>query len=254
MLGLTVWLTGIFVRGLILYRGIKGKALPRYRVFFTYIASALLADCLLYIIRIAKPGMYAEFFWGAQFLTLALGCGILLEVFQHVLSPYPGAEKFARTVALIVFAAVFCFAILYPRVAAGRASASATTFELERDLRTVQAIFLFAVLAVISYYGITIGKNMKGMIYGYALYIATSLVGLAVHSYARPALRDIWDLIPPFSFTVSNVIWLIGMWTYHPEPAPEPDIHVERDYEAFAARTKDLMGTVRSHMARGARA
>jgi len=36
--------------------------------------------------------------------------------------------------------------------------------DLEVNVRSVQAIFLFAVLALISYYRIQIGKNMKGMI------------------------------------------------------------------------------------------
>jgi hypothetical protein len=66
----------------------------------------------------------------------------------------------------------------------GEWSQAGTDVELERDLRTVQAMFLFGLLGVISYCGIAIGKNMKGMILAYGLYIATSLVSLAVRSYA----------------------------------------------------------------------
>ena len=67
---------------------------------------------------------------------------------------------------------------------------------IERDVRTVQAIFLFMILAVISYYRIPIGKNLKGMISGYGLYIVTSLFTLAIRAYAGPRFNSSWNSHP----------------------------------------------------------
>jgi len=127
-----------------------------------------------------------------------------------------------------------------------------TDVELERDLRSVQAMFLFGLLGVISYYRIAIGKNMKGMILAYGLYIATSLASLAVRSYAY-SFDAAWNTIEPFSYLVSVSIWLTALWSYHPSPVPALAIRLETDYEDLVSRTQTMMGAVRSHFAKAAR-
>jgi hypothetical protein len=86
------------------------------------------------------------------------------------------------------------------------------------------------------------------MIAGYALYIGTSLLTLAVRSYAGARFNDMWNIIQPFSFDLSVMIWTIALWSHHPNPVPSASIHLEEDYEVFAARTKRALGSVRSHV------
>src|SRR5271170_1537590 len=150
----------------ILFRASRARLLGRYPFFYAYIAAVLLAENLLPIAYYAHSGSYKDWYWTMNFATLLLGCGILLEIFNHVLGSYPGASRFARTSGCIVFGIVFCYAVVYPSLMAPWTPAG-TNIELERDLRAVQAIFLFGLLAVISYYGIKVGKNMKGMTMGY---------------------------------------------------------------------------------------
>ena len=134
----------------------------------------------------------------------------------------------------------------------GEGSQAGTNVGLERDLRTVQAMFLFGLLRVISCCGIAIGKNMKGMILAYGLYIATSLASLAVRSYAY-SFDAAWNTIEPFSYLVSVSIWLTALWSYHPNPVPALAIRPETDYEDLVSRTQTMMGAVRSHFAKAAR-
>lgn len=252
MFSLVIWWVGIILEALILWRGIVGKTLRRYPFFSTYNACLLAQSCFLFVISLVGPQAYAEWFWRTQFLTLGLGCGIILEIFQHVLSPYRGAEKLARGIGLAVFGAVLSFAAIYPYIA-GPASVPATGFEFERDLRFVQAIFLFGVLGVVLYYRIELGKNMKALVFGYGLYIATSLASLAIRSHAGPALRAMWETIPPLSFAASNFIWAVGMWSYHPNLAPQQIARPEGDYGALAARTRNMMGEVSAYVEKAVR-
>lgn len=252
-MALAVWLAGLVLRFVILFRGLQSKTLGRFPFFYAYALSALAGDLFVYATWTTKQGAYQESYWAAQFLTLMIGCGIVLEIFKHVLSPYPGAEKFATAVALGTFAVIFFFALVYQFVGPDRSALRATTFELERDVRTVQAIFLFCILAVIFYYGIAIGKNLKGMVLGYVLYIGTSLVSLAIRAYAGRPFEAAWSVIQPLSFDLSLTIWLISLWSYHPNPAPDPAIPLEGDYEALAARTRRTLVAMRSHLTRTAR-
>jgi hypothetical protein len=250
MTGLIVSLSSLLLQMGILLRGHREKLLAGYSFFYAYVFSTFLGTSLALVLWRVAPASYHRSYWILQFATLLIGCGIILEIFRHVLSPYRGAEKFAMAVGLFTFAAVFCFAIVYRLVAS---SPDRALFELERNARTVQAILLFGILAVISYYRIPIGKNLKGMISGYGLYIVTSLLTLAIRAYAGPRFTHSWSVIQPVSFDLSLTIWLIALWSYHPNPAPDPAIPLEGDYEALAAKTRRALVAMRSHLTKAAK-
>ena len=244
MVSSAIWFTGIVLESLLLVRSFWTRLIGKYPFFYAYSASVLFMAVLLLF-----PSLHQHWYWGAQFFTLILGYGILLEILNHTLSPYPGAERFAKIAGLTAFALITCAAVLLPLVGS-RQSAADTMHELERDLRTVQALFIFGLLVVISYYRIALGKNMKGMIGGYGVYVGTSLVGLALGSYSANSFGEVSRMFRPFSFDISMIIWLITLWSYNPDPAPAPGICLEEDYEAFVARTRSAM---RSYLRRIAR-
>jgi len=252
MLSSIICWIGILLQALILARGCQSKLLAKYPFFYAYGACVLILTVPAYFVYAANSNTYGFWYWGEQLVSLIAGYGILLEIFKHVLSPYPGAEKFARITGIMVFGAILCFALVFPLVRS-HSSASVTMVEFERDLRTVQAIFVSGLLVVITYYGIEIGKNMKGMIFGYGLYIVTSLVSLAVRAYAGPSFTEVWRIIQPLSYDVSLMIWMMALWSYHPTPIPESRVRLEAEYEALAARTRGAMGGMRAELGRVAR-
>jgi hypothetical protein len=252
-----IWYLGGSLQALILFRAFRGRTFFKYPFFNAYVASGLLTTILLYVYFVwthtRTPGVYEKAYWIVQFCTLMIGCGIVIEIFDHILTPYPGADKFATVVALGTFGVIFCFALAYQLFAPDWSTSKGTAFEIERDVRTVQAIFLFVILVVISYYRIPIGKNLKGMITGYGLYIVTSLFTLAMRAYAGPRFNIVWNVIQPLSFDFSLAIWLAALWSYYPSPAPDPTTPLEQDYEALAARTRRALVAMRSHLTRTAR-
>jgi len=252
VLSLAIWWVGICLESIILLRGISGKTISKYPFFFAYIACSLAGNVVLYAVSIFDPSAYTAFYWPVQSITLLLGCGILLEIFKHVLSDYPGAEKFAVTSGLITVGAVICFAVIYPLVA--RSATAGTAVELERDLRTVQAIFLVVILAITFYYGIRLGWDMKGMILGYGLYVQTSLLTLAVRAYAGPTfVSQAWKVLQPLSYDVSVLIWALALWSHYEKPVSSISVRIDTDYETLALSTKSAIGAMRSHLEKAAR-
>ncbi len=238
---------GIFLECMILVRALQKRLLRRFPYFYSYAVCVLIGTVLSSVIRVVHPSSYPTYYWSAQFVTLLFGYGILLEIIQHVLSPYPGAERFARRTGVGLLAGILCFALVYSRVAPG-ATPGHIVVEFERDLRTVQTLLLVSLLAVISHYGIPIGRNMKGMILGYGLYIGTSLISLAVRAYAGAWLATLWVFAQPISFTLSLLIWMVALWSYAANPAPEPRTEIEGDYRELAFRTRALIHTMRTHL------
>jgi hypothetical protein len=231
---------------LILFRGLRCKQISRYPFFYAFVAGVLVLDGpTLYVYKMF-PGLYRAWYWSAEFLTLILACGIILEIFRHVLLPYSGAERFARITGIFAFTVILFSSGVYPLLARN-GSVSGTMEELERNVRSVQAVFLVALLTLISYYGIQIGKNMKGMIVGYGLSIAASLVSMAAYSYADGRFAAIARISQQLGYTLRDAIWVVTLWSYAPNPEDAPT-RIEEDYGQLIERTRAAMGTMRAYL------
>jgi hypothetical protein len=242
MLSLTIWWCGILLEALLLFRGFRAKLFSRYPNFYIYILSLFLSDGLLYVAYVSKIDSYEKWAWYSGFLVLFLGCGILLEIFRHVLSLYAGVEKFARVGGFAILGAIFCFAILYPILMASGPAAHALFVRTQRDFLTVQAILLFGLLQLISYYGISMGRNLKGMIFGYGQCVGTTLVTLALQAFVGTRFEATWILVQQVSYLAALAIWVVALWSYCADPVPQSTIGAEADYEALAANTRNLVG------------
>jgi hypothetical protein len=242
MLSLIIWWSGILVESLLLYRGFRAKLLTKYSAFYSYVLVMFLSDSLLYPLYYMHSKSYEKWSWYTGFVILFAGCGVVLEIFRQVLSPYPGAEKIARIVGMAIVGAIIGFSVFYPIWAPSPTVAQATFLVVQRDFLFVQAIFLLGLLQVISYYGLSMGKNLKGMIFGYGQCVGATLISIALRSYIGGSFQGAWSLIQQVSYFAALVIWLIALWSYCANTVPEVTIGVEADYEVLAARTRDMMG------------
>lgn len=246
----SLWI-GNALEAAILWRGFDARSIKKYPYFYCYIASTL-SSFVLPIVYLAHRSSYNLWYWPIQFATLVFGCGIIVEIFRHVLAPYPGAERFAKAVAFAAFGSLFVLAILYVVMHVEPAS-SAAAVALERNVRALQAIFLFAVLAIIFAYRIPIGRNILGMIVGYGAYVAISLISRAVEAYASEWLRTVWLYVQPFSFLAALAVWMVALWSYHPNPVPDPSIQIEADYAELLSRTRRALHATRSYLGKAVR-
>lgn len=251
MLDLYVWRLGMLLQTLLLLRGSWAGNVKRFPYFYVYIASGLLDAIVAYFIFVTRRTSFHEFYWLGEFITLFFGCGLILEIFKHVLAPYPGAERFARILGLTTFGLIFLVGTVSSLASWIQPADSA--IDLERDVRTAQILFLVAILAVIAYYGLALGRNMRGMIFGYGLYLGASLVTLALRSYLGLRFDAAWNLLEPLSFDVSLSLWLVALWRYAPNPVPDHSVNLEADYEALASKTKQVIDSIRSYIDRNLR-
>ncbi len=241
MLSLAIWWCGILLEAMLLFRGLAGRFVHHYPNFYIYVASLFFTDGLLYLAYVLRPAWYVKWVWYPGFLVLFLGCGIVLEIFRHVLSRYAGVEKFARVGGFFMLGAVLVFAVAYPIFSPSESAAHNLYVRLQRDFLTVQAILLVGLLQLISYYGIPLGKNLKGMIVGYGQCIGVTLLALALQAYIGTRFEPIWNLVQQISYLVALGVWTMTLWSYCPDPLPEATIKSDGDYDALASRTKDMV-------------
>ncbi len=249
MAALAIWWCANALQALVLVRALARGFVTKYPIFYAYLSYVLLESLLRFYVYAAHPSLYQPFYWYTQLISVAVGCGVILEIYRRALANYPGAARMAQCLLLIIFLAVVCKAILNG-LSGPVWSPAKTMAELERNLRTVQAVLLLAMLGVLSYYAIPVGRNLRGIIWGYALFIGTSVISLTIRSHLPDNAQAWWQYIQPVTYLISLVIWCVALWSYRPNPQLETKSELQRDYQSLAAGTARVLAHVRGYLER----
>jgi len=236
MLSLVIWWVGLILDAVILFRSFRGRSFAKYPYFYTYFTSIVLVDLTRYFIYTHDPPAYRNWYWSTEFLSVAIGYGVILEILRHALARYPAVARFGSRILWASFLAVLTY-IACKSLTVTNWSAPATGAELERDLRTVQAFALAGILILISHYRIDIGRNLKGIITGYGAFIALSVMNLAVQAHAGASIQGVLRGFQSYSFFFSQFVWIAALWSYQPSPRAPAAGRPESDYETLSRRT-----------------
>ena len=138
---------------------------------------------------------------------------------------------------MIVFGAIFAKALanpfggLFPWL-------SQSTVKLEMNLRIVQALAIVTLVSLFLWYAIPFGRNLKGILYGYGLFIAVSVVQFTVWYYSWGNIRLWWSDAQAAAYILVLGLWVNALWAVHPVPEAKSTIQLENDYEALVASTR----------------
>ncbi len=249
MLSTILWLTALFLESVLLLRGFLGNFLKQYRFFYLYLGCVFIRDMSLMPVYYLWPKFYGYAYWYSQFFHVVVGCGVVWEAYKLALSRYPGAVRMARNVLSFIFilsiSRILVKAWNSPHWIPGR-----TTLEQERDLRIVQLALLLGLVALFAYYAIPLGRNLKGIIYGFSLFLGTSIIHLTLRDYLGDSFQHLWQYIQPVAYLLVLTIWCAALWSYATVPEPEIEPHLEVDYQALVRATRKHLSSARTFLAR----
>jgi hypothetical protein len=250
MLSQTIWCVSVALEVFLLGRGLQAKLVSRYPAFYGYVAFVLFQDLPRFLAYRRSSPVYSYTYFVTEFLCLAIGCVVVFEVYRVGLSSYPGAARMARNVLALVFALALAKAIANVW---GNWWLEASTMEIERDLRTVQALAILGLVSLFLVYAIPFGKNLRGILLGYGLFVAVRVISLI---FFVPVLgrRVFWDYVYSASYLLALGIWLTHLWAYSENPATQPSAgRLESDYLRLAAATRRRLQAARGQLAKAVR-
>lgn len=246
VLSLILWWSGLILEIVILVRGLRARAITKYPYFYLYILCVFGVSAGLYAVYLVSPAIYGRWYWRTEFATLLVGCGVILEILDQALESYAGARRFLSGWCIAIIAAVVGYAALKVAMGAVRLTAI-TEAGMERDLRVVQAIFLAAVMIVVFYYRIELGKNLKGLILGFSAYVGISLITLALLPILGPRFETFSERLRSGSYLFALLVWTVAMWSYAPNPVANRSMGIASDYDQFAGETREKLEALRDH-------
>ncbi len=238
---------GVTIEILLLVRGQQTRLVSRYPAFYFYMFFVLSQSFLRLYVYHWKFPLYRYTYWCTEFVGILVGCGVVFEIFRVSLRAYPGASRMARNSLLLLF--------LIALVAAAASTASdprwwaeAAITELQRAMRIVQAFSLFVLVLLFLHYSIPFGRNLRGILVGYGLFVAYSVIWLTFAYTGSGRFRNLWFYLYPMSYDISLLIWIGHLWGYCPDPQTKASAQFERQYETIAAATKRRLQEARSYL------
>lgn len=252
MIGQAIWWACIALEALLLVRALQGKLLSRYPAFYAYLLFVWMQSLLRFSVYHARPQLYAKVYWMTEWLGVLIGCGVVFEIYRVGLRTYPGTARLARNLLAFVFLLAFAKAAIQTgNNPAWWSSAMATDVELA--LRVVQALAIVALVVLFLFYSIPFGRNQRGILQGYALFLCESVVWLTFASWGGDKFRAFWSHIHPASYFVVLLVWASHLWSYVPNPEPRTSVRLEEQYQRVAAATSRSLREARGYLTKAVR-
>lgn len=252
MLSQTIWWACSTLLALLSLRAIIARFFLKYPIFYFYLSWVILHSSFAYYVYSAFPDRYAEFYWVTQFVSLAIGYCVIWEIYRQALADYPGVAR----LGYILLAGLFLL-VVAQGLSETFGSAAMPTVELpallERSLRTIQALLLVAIVALLVYYQIPLGRNLRGLIIGYGLFVGASVVSLTLRAYGGYEFNFWNQYVQPLAYFFTLVIWTATLWSYQPNPRPQRVITLERDYELLEAQVENAIARTRASLLKAVR-
>ena len=249
MLGQAIWWGSIALEALLLIRGLQGKLLGRYPFFYAYILFVWLQSLLRFSVYHSRPELYSSVYWITEWLGVLVGCGVVFEVCRVGLAAYPGTARMARNLLAFVFVMAFTKGLVETWNDPHWWSAT-TAMELERALRTVQSLAIIALVVLSLFYSIPFGRNLRGILLGYGLFVGTSVIQLTFVTNSGSRFYSFWHHVNPGSYFVVLGLWVVHLWSYAPNPEPKTAVRLEEEYQRIAATTSRRLRAGRGYLAK----
>jgi hypothetical protein len=237
MLTMAIWWLGILLESLILVRGLEIRLVRQFPVFYSYILFVFLEELLRFSVYRWYPLHYFQVYWITQFLSLVIGSAVILEIYRVGLRGFPGTARMTRYLLLIVFGAIFARTLINPSGSLFVWLAQSSV-ELERNLRIVQALAILTLVTAFLWYAVPFGRNLRGILLGYGLFLALGIIQLTLMSDNWGAARVYWSYAQSTSYLIVLIMWTGALWSPHLAPETGPAMQLEDDYLALVASTR----------------
>lgn len=240
-----IWWAGNLMLVCMIWRLLTAALRFRYPYFLGYVLCVTASTVVRLSFQPQTSRAYSAAYWITEFVSAVAGFGVMWEIYAQVLGSYCGVRKMAHGFLGFLLSTVLAKAAVEMWGRPLRTLAP-TTVELERNLRVLQALLLMTVLALVVYYRIPLGRNVRWLLRGYGFYIACTILALTVRSQFGARFELGKDLLQRLGWCATLAVWCVGMWSYAPNPAPSNSLG--RDYERVSENTRRALGSLRAHV------
>jgi hypothetical protein len=238
-----IWIAGILLEVLLVFRSWRTRLFCVCPLFFCYLTFVTAQDMLRYLVAHSAPAIFPSIYWSTEFMGILAGCAVVLEFAWVGLARFPGVAKLARF-ALISTFLLTIGKVLLTAMQGALGWSVLLIIQLERDMRFVQIAAIFSLLLLFLRYQVPIGRNLRGIILGYGLFLGINIVNLTYLSRLGGAVQFVASHIQSCAYLVALCVWTVFLW-FHVEQPVSSRKTLESGYGEILGRTRDQLARTR---------
>jgi hypothetical protein len=241
-----IWLAGICLEALLVFRIWRTRNFSVYPLFFSYVIFVLVQEVLSYLVASLRPAFYPSVYWSTEFMGIFAGCAVVLEFAWIGLARFAGVAKLAR-VALFATFLLTVGKVLLTAMQGALGWSVLLIVQLERDMRFVQIAAILSLLLLFLVYQVPIGRNLRGIILGYGLFLGINIVNLTYLERLGGAVQFVASYIQASAYFGALCVWTAFLWFHVAQPAAE-EAPVESGYSGILDRTREQLARTRAEV------
>jgi hypothetical protein len=197
-----------------------------YPALAAYVVWILIGNTTLLVTELYFHRFYPAVYWHSDSIDIVLRFLVVWEVFRQT---FPKTSGLNRTLSkglgiialgLLLFAcATFWGVQNYANLgsASAQGSISYIHLALDRSFGFIQALMILGVLLMGRYYGLSCGRNVRGIALAFGAWVSLSTANNAMADLTNSFL-PYWSYLRPWSFGIMLVVWIWALWVYDPNP------------------------------------
>jgi hypothetical protein len=217
----------------------RRKLAKEFPVFFAFVLFQIVDFAVGFYSYHRSPQQYFYTYWTLSAVGVALGFGVLYEVFVAVFRPFMGLRELGailfRWAALVLLLA----AVLLATAARPPANTQlfATILNSMRSVEVMQCGLVLLMLLCSSYLGVTLRHRIFGIALGFGIIAAIDLIAVTFFASLGEQAVTFVRLSKMVAYNLSAVLWLGYIYAGEVECRPAKQlVHAERwDYALATA-------------------
>jgi hypothetical protein len=206
----------------IVVRAVQRGILFRLWLFYSYLIYLLITGLVTIGAYYLLPGSYASIFWFRFFTTVIAEFAVLAQVADYIFAPYPAIRQIGRLLTMCI-GVMFIALYIGPSLLEPRPSDVAILNLVVRS-SVAKAAIVIALLAAARYFRIKLGKNIAGIMIGFAIYLALNTANFALaETYGHSQYGPTFVTLGPLTQTLTFFVWAVALWD------PQPDLLSNRE-------------------------
>jgi hypothetical protein len=188
-----------------------------YAFFFTYAIWVLTANSALFLTDLYRRANYPVVYWHVDSVDIVLRLLVVFEVFRQTFPKNSGLNRTLSKGLGIIALVLLMFGCLTFWGYQNDASLRSFHLALERSFGFVQAIMILGTLVMARYYGVSVGRNIRGIAFAFGGWVSISTANSAMLDLTN-SFRVFGDYFRPVSFVLMLIVWVWALWVYEPNP------------------------------------
>jgi len=215
--GVVSYLSTVALELLLLWRASRCRLLARYPFFYSYVVYCLCFESVTFALYRIRPSVYSSAYWLCFLLSILVEFVVLVEISDHIFQPFPAIRNLGRGLTILISVS-FALSYILPAMLRPHGTSSALLdFALRASV--TKAVILAILLFTTSHFGLKLGRNVAGLMMGFAVLLGINVANFAAaQSFGRALYARFLWVVSPIANTLCLLVWTVALWKFAPMP------------------------------------